>query len=127
MNPPMPVPCPSDAPKLMLPVCFSSTRNVMSTSVWVSEGTTSGVGIGCWKNPRLAMFCHERMSASRLNTWPGYRTMASRMTRSWVTSLPTMLILLTVTTFPSRMFQRRSTTGCPSAPVRRISSGTTWA
>ena len=73
------------------------------------------------------MFCQERMRASRLNTWPGYKTTASRITRSWVTSLPTILILLTVTTFPSRMFQRRSTTGCESAPVLRISSGTTWA
>ena len=32
MNPPSPVPCPTDAPKLMFPVRRSSTRNTTSTS-----------------------------------------------------------------------------------------------
>ena len=37
-NPPTPVPCPSDAPKLMLPVRRSSTRKMMSTSTPLAAG-----------------------------------------------------------------------------------------
>ena len=74
----------------MLPVRFSSTRKTMSTSTPLGEGSTSGLGIGCWKKFRLEMFWYERISRSRLNRSPGSMTIASRMTRSWVTSLPTI-------------------------------------
>ena len=48
-KPPTPVPCPSEAPKLMFPVRFSSTRKMTSTSTPFSAGRTSGGGNGCWK------------------------------------------------------------------------------
>jgi len=111
----------------MFPVRFSSTRNTMSTSTPLAAGFTSGDGIGCWKKPRLETFWYERISRSRLKRSPGSSTIASRMTRSWVTSFPTISILLIVAGEPSRMVHRRSTIGVPSGPVRRLSSGTTWA
>jgi hypothetical protein len=49
-------------------------------------GWTSGGGIGCWKKPRLPMFWYERMMRSCEKTSPGRTTIASRITRSWVTS-----------------------------------------
>src|SRR6058998_1425822 len=113
-NPPTPVPCPTDAPKLMLPVCFSVTRKITSTSPWSLAGRVSGNGRGCWKKPRFEMFWYERMSASCRNTSPGNSTIASRITRSWVTSLPEISILLTIAGCPSLIAQRRSTTGFPT-------------
>src|SRR5919109_330928 len=95
-KPPTPVPCPSDAPKLMFPVRRSSTRKTMCTSTPFSDGFTSGDGSGCWKKPRLETFWYERIRRSRLNRSPGSITIASRITRSWVTSLPTISILLIV-------------------------------
>src|SRR5712664_1949431 len=45
-NPPTPVPCPTDAPKLMLPVRFSDTRNTTSISPCSFAGLVSGNGSG---------------------------------------------------------------------------------
>ena len=78
----------------------------MSTSTPLAAGFTSGVGSGCWKKPRLETFWYERISRSRLNRSPGSITIASRITRSWVTSLPTISTLLIVAGEPSRMVQR---------------------
>ena len=98
----MPVPCPSDAPKLMFPVRFSSTRKMTSTSgPTPATGWTSGGGMGLWKNPRFSMLRYEFISASRLNNWPGTMAMVRRMTDSWVTSFPTMTILWIVAGWPS--------------------------
>src|SRR6266705_2290743 len=63
------------------------------------------------------MFWYDRMSASWRNTSPGSRMIASRITRSCVTSLPEISILLTMAGCPSLIAQRRSTTGLPSAPL----------
>jgi len=68
------------------------------------------------------MFWYDRISASWRNTSPGSSTIASRITRSWVTSLPEISILFTMAGCPSLIAQRRSTTGFPSDPVRRITS-----
>jgi hypothetical protein len=58
-------------------------------------------------------------------TSPGNRTIASRITRSCVTSLPAISIRLTIAGWPSLMSQRRSTMGLPSAPMRRVTSART--
>ena len=126
MKPPTPVPWPTDAPNCTLPVRFSVTRNTTSTSP-LSVGCTSGGGIGCWKKFRLDTLLYERISASLLKSWPGTITICSRITRSWVTSFPRMMIRLTVAGDPSTMFQRRSSQELPVPPVRRIISGSTCA
>src|ERR671920_757369 len=44
-KPPTPVPCPRDAPKLMLPVRRSSTRNTTSTSTPLAAGSPGASGL----------------------------------------------------------------------------------
>jgi hypothetical protein len=124
MNPPTPVPWPTEAPNWTLPVRRSVTRNTTSTSP-LSVGCTSGGGIGCWKKFRLETLLYERISASLLKSCPGTMTICSRMTRSWVTSFPRMMIRLTVAGDPSTMVHRRSSQERPSRVVRRIISGST--
>src|ERR1051325_5679786 len=51
------------------------------------------------------------MSASCRNTSPGNSTIASRITRSWVTSLPEISILLTIAGCPSLIAQREEQGG----------------
>ncbi len=94
-------------------------------SPWSLAGRVSGNGSGCWKNPRFETFWYERISAAWRNTSPGISSMASRITRSCVTLLPAISTLFTMAGCPSLITHRRSTTGCPSGPVRRITSALT--
>jgi len=51
----------------MLPVRFSVTRKVTSTSP-LSSGWMSGIGSGCSKKLRFEMFWYDRISACRLKS-----------------------------------------------------------
>ena len=55
-KPPTPVPCPSDAPKFTVPVCFSVTWKITSTSPASFADFVSGSGSGSSKKPRFEMF-----------------------------------------------------------------------
>ena len=55
MKPPSPVPWPMEAPKFTLPVRFSFTLKMMSTSPWSFACRVSGSGSGDSKNPRFSM------------------------------------------------------------------------
>src|SRR6266571_726794 len=59
-NPPTPVPCPTDAPKLMLPVCFSVTWKMTSTSPWSFAGRGAPDDVGARLHIDVAVVVVQR-------------------------------------------------------------------
>ena len=121
------MPCPSDAPKLMLPVRRSSTRKMMSTSTPFSAGFTSGGGIGCWKKSEVGdvlVRADQPLAAEDVPRQHHDRLADDPLVGDVVAHDHDLVDRGRLALADGPL---RSMDGAPSGPVRRISSGVTEA